>query len=115
MICSFDTYTNYFLGQSATSRFIIGTEKTGSSDKKKATNSNEYERASDSYEYERASDSYEYEKAADYEEDSYPPVGQFKVDAYEGYTRFYDIFGDCFGLFWQEWSVPTSMFSLVPN
>ena len=97
---------NYFLGQSATSRFIIGTEKTGSSDKKKATNSNEYERASDSYEY---------EKAADYEEDSYPPVGQFKVDAYEGYTRFYDIFGDCFGLFWQEWSVPTSMFSLVPN
>ena len=112
MICSFDTDTplNYFSGQSATSRFIIGTEKTGSSDNKKTTNSYEYERASDSYEYERASDSYEYEKAADYEEDSYPPVGQFKIDAYEGYTRFYDIFGDCFGLFWQEWSVPTTCF-----
>ena len=89
------TSTNHIpLGQSSTSRFIIGTEKTGGSDnKKKATDS-----------YERASDSYEYEKAAEsYEEDSNPPVGQFKVDAYEGYTRFYDIFGDCFGLFWQEW------------
>ena len=34
---------------------------------------------------------------------------QLGVDAYPGYVRYYDILGDCFGEFWNEWEDKTTL------
>ena len=43
---------------------------------------------------------------------------QLGVDAYPGYVRYYDILGDCFGEFWNEWEDKTTLaiqFALQEN
>lgn len=86
---------------SVTGRFIIGTYATG--DKKdggsKAKAEAEYQTA-------KASRSYQYEDGNNSTEPSHAIINEerrLQVQAYPGYTRYYDILGECFGSFWKEW------------
>lgn len=106
------TFPSYVDRLSATSRFIIGTYKEGASEQKTAGADYNYQAEDEIH----ASKSYNAEKPGqDVELASQRKLG---VDAYKGYVRFYDILGDCFATFWNEWEDKTTLpiqFALQEN
>lgn len=97
---NFQTFIDRF---SSTTRFIIGTYKKGDPEPEQETAA--------VYNY---NEDYPY-TAPDVELASQRKLG---VDAYEGYVRYYDILGDCFGEFWNEWEEKTTLpiqFALQEN
>ena len=111
------TFQTFIDRWSATTRFIIGTYKKGASSVQKTTAAGDYNYNDDGIKVEAKTqrnynDDY---PAPDVELASQRKLG---VDAYEGYVRYYDILGSCFGGLWDEWEDKTTLpiqFALQEN
>lgn len=100
---TFPTFIDRF---SSTTRFIIGTYKKGAPEpEQKTATAGDHSYNNEDYPY----------SVPDVELASQRKLG---VDAYEGYVRYYDILGDCFGEIWNEWEDKTTLpiqFALQEN
>ena len=115
---NFQTFIDRF---SSTTRFIIGTYKKGApepAEQKTAAADEEYPypvpKTAAAGDHSYNNEDYPY-PVPDVELASQRKLG---VDAYEGYVRYYDILGDCFGEFWNEWEDKTTLpiqFALQEN
>ena len=87
---------------SQSTRYVIGTHKKGAEQKTgAATDYNEPNSAATDYNAPNPSNEPMF---VDLESQR-----QLGVDAYPGYVRYYDILGDCFDEFWNEWEDKTTL------
>ena len=83
---------------SQSTRYVIGTHKKGAEQKTAAGDYNSEGGAATDYNAPNPSNVVDLESQR-----------QLGVDAYPGYVRYYDILGDCFGEFWNEWEDKTTL------